>query len=153
MICSSLNRLLCIFILSKAFVLSQESRTFPGDLSLGQANGGMELARLLRCAAITVGWLRHAEQSLSDRSPSETTHVTSKEECMDKDISKATSQGINDTVQKALKNVQFPASKQDVVRVAQQNNVPAPIMEKLRNIPGDQYNGPQDVMRAVQQLS
>lgn len=72
---------------------------------------------------------------------------------MDKDISKATSQGINDTVQKALKNVQFPASKQDVVRVAQQNNVPAPIMEKLRNIPGDQYNGPQDVMRAVQQLS
>ena len=67
------------------------------------------------------------------------------------DLTKGTSQGVNETVQKALKNVQFPASKQDVVRIAQQNNVPAPIMEKLRAMPGNQYNGPQDVMKAVQQ--
>jgi hypothetical protein len=67
------------------------------------------------------------------------------------ELTKGTSQGINETVQKALKNVQFPVSKQDVVRIAQQNNVPAPIVEKLRTMPGDQYNGPQDVMKAVQQ--
>jgi pyruvate carboxylase len=64
-----------------------------------------------------------------------------------------TSKGISDTVQKALTNVQFPASKQDVVRIAQQNNVPDPIVQKLRNMPGDKYNGPQDVIRAVQQLA
>ena len=68
------------------------------------------------------------------------------------ELTKGTSQGVNETVQKALKNVQFPASKQDVVRIAQQNNVPAPIVEKLRTMPGDQYNGPQDVVKAVQQL-
>jgi hypothetical protein len=67
------------------------------------------------------------------------------------ELTKGTSQGVNETVQKALKNVQFPASKQDLVRIAQQNNVPAPIVEKLRAMPGDQYNGPQDVMKAVQQ--
>jgi Protein of unknown function (DUF2795) len=67
------------------------------------------------------------------------------------ELTKGSSQGVNETVQKALKNVQFPASKQDLVRVAQQNNVPAPILEKLRAMPGDQYNGPQDVMKAVQQ--
>lgn len=66
------------------------------------------------------------------------------------DLTKGTSQGANEAVQKALKNVQFPASKQDVVRVAQQYNVPAPIVDKLRTMPGDQYNGPQDVMKAVQ---
>jgi hypothetical protein len=71
---------------------------------------------------------------------------------MDNQLNKATSQGITDTVQKALKNVQFPASKQDLVRVAQQNNVPAPILEKLRDMPGNQYNGPQDVIKAVQQM-
>jgi hypothetical protein len=68
------------------------------------------------------------------------------------DFNKATSQGITDTVQKALQNVKFPASKQDLVRVAQQNNVPDPIVEKLRTMPGDQYNGPQDVVKAVQQM-
>jgi hypothetical protein len=68
------------------------------------------------------------------------------------ELTKGTSQGVNEAVQKALKNVQFPVSKQDVVRIAQQNNVPAPIVEKLRTMPGDQYNGPQDVMKAVQQL-
>jgi Protein of unknown function (DUF2795) len=66
------------------------------------------------------------------------------------DLTKGNSQGVNEAVQKALKNVQYPVSKQDVVRIAQQNNVPAPIVEKLRTMPGDQYNGPQDVMKAVQ---
>jgi hypothetical protein len=67
------------------------------------------------------------------------------------ELTKGSSQNVNETVQKALKNVQFPASKQDLVRIAQQNNVPAPIVDKLRTMPGDQYNGPQDVMKAVQQ--
>jgi hypothetical protein len=67
------------------------------------------------------------------------------------ELTKGTSQGVNEMVQNALKNVQFPVSKQDVVRIAQQYNVPAPIVEKLRTMPGDQYNGPQDVMKAVQQ--
>jgi hypothetical protein len=67
------------------------------------------------------------------------------------ELTKGNYQGVDETVQKALKNVQYPVSKQDVVRMAQQNNVPAPIVEKLRKMPGDQYNGPQDVIRAVQQ--
>ena len=70
---------------------------------------------------------------------------------MQNDLTKAASQGVKEGVQKALQDVKFPTSKQDLIRVAQQKNVPAPIVEKLRNMPGDQYNGPQDVLKAVQQ--
>jgi hypothetical protein len=66
------------------------------------------------------------------------------------ELSKATSQKVNETVQQVLKGVQFPASKQDIVRVAQQNHVPDPILEKIRSLPGDQYSGPQDVIEAVE---
>ena len=67
-------------------------------------------------------------------------------------MNKATSQQqVTDTVQKVLKDVQFPASKQDLVRVAQQNHVPDPILDKIRSLPADQFRGPQDVIQAVQQ--
>src|SRR5258708_33493112 len=78
-------------------------------------------------------------------------HITRRTQLME-DLTKAKSQGVKETVQQALKGVQFPVSKQDLVRAAQQNKVPAPIVEKLRNMPGDQYGGPQDVIQAVQQM-
>jgi hypothetical protein len=67
-------------------------------------------------------------------------------------MNKPTSQQVTDTVQKVLKGVQFPASKQELVRVAQQNRVPDPILDKIRSLPADQFGGPQDVIQAVQQM-
>jgi hypothetical protein len=66
------------------------------------------------------------------------------------EMSKAMSQKTTETVQQVLKGVQFPASKQDLVRIAQQNHAPDPIIQKIRSLPGDQFSGPQDVIQAVE---
>jgi hypothetical protein len=54
-------------------------------------------------------------------------------------------------VQSALKGAHYPASKQDLVKLAQSNNAPSPLIEKLRDLPGNQFGGPQDVMKAFGQ--
>ena len=55
-------------------------------------------------------------------------------------------------VQSALKGAHYPASKQDLVKLAQQNKASNPLIEKIRDLPGSQFNGPQDVMKAFGQI-
>jgi hypothetical protein len=77
--------------------------------------------------------------------------VPRKKEHMQEEFGKLTSQGAGEAVQRVLHDVQFPASKQDLIRAAQQNNIPAPIVDKIRSLPGEQFNSPQDVANAVGQ--
>lgn len=52
-------------------------------------------------------------------------------------------------MQKHLKGVNYPASKGDLVARAQQNNASSEMVDKIRALPGDSFNGPKDVMRAL----
>ncbi len=52
-------------------------------------------------------------------------------------------------MQKHLKGVNYPASKGDLVARAQQNNASGEIVDKIRQLPADSFNGPKDVMRAL----
>jgi hypothetical protein len=54
-------------------------------------------------------------------------------------------------VQSALKGAHYPATKDDLIRLAQQNNAPSPLIEKIRDLPGSKFGGPQDVMKAFGQ--
>ena len=51
-------------------------------------------------------------------------------------------------VQKYLKGVDYPAKKRDLEQQAQKNDAPKEIMEVIRQFPEQQFNGPQDVMKA-----
>jgi hypothetical protein len=51
-------------------------------------------------------------------------------------------------VQKFLAGVQYPARKEDLIRQARQNQAPEDIIDMIEGFPGDQYGGPQDVMKA-----
>jgi hypothetical protein len=55
-------------------------------------------------------------------------------------------------VQTALKGAQYPASKQDLIKLAKQNNAPDPLLEKIRRLPSETFGGPQDVMKAFGQV-
>ncbi len=52
-------------------------------------------------------------------------------------------------VQKALKGIHYPASKQDLLKQAQQNSAPEEVVRKIQNMPGDNYTKPTDVMQAL----
>jgi hypothetical protein len=52
-------------------------------------------------------------------------------------------------VQKALKGIHYPASKQDLLKQAQQNSAPEDVMRKIQNMPGENYSKPTDVMQAL----
>jgi hypothetical protein len=52
-------------------------------------------------------------------------------------------------VQKALKGIHYPASKDDLLRQAQQNNASEGVLRKIRAMPGDRYEKPTDVMKAL----
>lgn len=54
-------------------------------------------------------------------------------------------------MQKHLKGVNYPATKGDLVTRAQQNNASSEIVDKIRELPADSFNGPKDVMRALGQ--
>lgn len=56
-------------------------------------------------------------------------------------------------VQKYLKGVDYPAKKNDLVKKAENNQAPDDILEMIRSFPNQEYNGPQDVMKAYGQLT
>ena len=51
-------------------------------------------------------------------------------------------------VQSALKGADYPASKDDLMQLAQRNGAPREIMEKIRELPGQRFDSPADVMEA-----
>jgi hypothetical protein len=52
-------------------------------------------------------------------------------------------------VQKHLKGIDYPASKEDLASTAESNNAPDELVERLRNLPDQQYSGPDDVQQAL----
>jgi hypothetical protein len=53
-------------------------------------------------------------------------------------------------VQKALKGASYPADKEDLVELAESNGADDDVVEALRDMEGDSYDTPADVMSAVQ---
>lgn len=54
-------------------------------------------------------------------------------------------------MQKHLKGVSYPASKDDLVRQARTNHASDDIVDKIRMLPADSFGGPKDVMKALGQ--
>lgn len=52
-------------------------------------------------------------------------------------------------VQKHLKGVEYPATKDDVISAADENDAPDSVIEMLQSMPGEQYDGPDEVMEAL----
>jgi hypothetical protein len=53
-------------------------------------------------------------------------------------------------VQKALKGAEYPAGKDDLVRLAESNGAGGEVVDALRGMDGGTYESPADVMKAVQ---
>lgn len=60
-------------------------------------------------------------------------------------------QGSAANVTHALKGIDFPASKQDIIKHAQGNNADQVVLEELQNLPDEQYNSMADVMKGFGQ--
>jgi Protein of unknown function (DUF2795) len=52
-------------------------------------------------------------------------------------------------VQKALKGADYPAGKDDLVRLAESNGADGDVVDALRGMDGDAYDSPADVMKGV----
>jgi hypothetical protein len=52
-------------------------------------------------------------------------------------------------IQKALKGMDYPASKEDIVRHAEQNGGDKEVIEALKKIPDREYEGPSGVSSEV----
>jgi hypothetical protein len=52
-------------------------------------------------------------------------------------------------LQKSLKGVDYPASKEDVVKAAEKNGADDEIMEALKNLSNDSFEKPTDVTKAL----
>lgn len=51
-------------------------------------------------------------------------------------------------VQKYLKGVDYPASRDDLVSAAEGNGAPGDLVESIRSLSRDEFDGPDDVMEA-----
>ncbi len=52
-------------------------------------------------------------------------------------------------VQKHLKGMSYPASKDDLVSTAERNGAGGEVLEQLRNLGEDSFDSPADVMKAL----
>ena len=52
-------------------------------------------------------------------------------------------------VQKHLKGMSYPASKNDVVSSAQENGADENLLDQLRNMNRNEFSGPDEVMEAL----
>ncbi len=59
--------------------------------------------------------------------------------------------GMTTEIEKALKGINFPASKQDLVQQAKQNNASQNVIQTIQNLPMDRFNSPVDVQKAFGQ--
>jgi hypothetical protein len=55
-------------------------------------------------------------------------------------------------LQKYLGGLDYPASKEDLLRRAQEQGADTDVLQTLRSLPADQFNSPNDVSEAVGQL-
>ena len=54
-------------------------------------------------------------------------------------------------MQKYLKGSKYPASKDALVKRAQENQAPGDVIGKLRSLPGNQFETPASLMKALGQ--
>jgi hypothetical protein len=52
-------------------------------------------------------------------------------------------------VQKHLKGMSYPATKEDVVSTAEENGADEELVSELRGLDQQEFSGPDDVMRAL----
>lgn len=52
-------------------------------------------------------------------------------------------------IQKALKGIDYPASKEDLVARARDNGADDDLIGRIEALPGDGYDSPSDVSKAV----
>ncbi len=52
------------------------------------------------------------------------------------------------SLQKHLKGTNYPASKDDLVHRAESNDAPDDVLAMIRQLPGQSYDSPAEVMRA-----
>jgi hypothetical protein len=52
-------------------------------------------------------------------------------------------------VQKHLRGVDYPASKDELIATAESNDAPQEIIEALQAMEGSEFEGPDDVMEAL----
>ncbi len=55
-------------------------------------------------------------------------------------------------IQKFLAGVDYPADKQALVEQAQNNEAPPEVLDVIKQLPRDEFGGPQDVMKAYGEL-
>lgn len=51
-------------------------------------------------------------------------------------------------IEKALKGMNYPASKDDLVQKAKQNNASQDVIQTIQKLPQDRFNSPTDVQKA-----
>ena len=51
-------------------------------------------------------------------------------------------------LQKYLQGVNYPASKDDLLSAAEKNDAPEDVVEEIRSLSGDEFDGPDQVMKA-----
>lgn len=55
-------------------------------------------------------------------------------------------------IQRNLKGISYPASKDDLIETAERNDAPEIVMRVLKRLPDREYGGPQDVMKEMKPL-
>jgi hypothetical protein len=55
-------------------------------------------------------------------------------------------------VQKFLAGVEYPASKQELVEQAKNNKAPQEVLEVIEDLPGEEFAGPQEVVKAFGEI-
>jgi hypothetical protein len=53
-------------------------------------------------------------------------------------------------MQQYLQGVNFPANKEEVASGAESNGAPQDFVDQIRNAATERFNGPEDVLQAVQ---
>lgn len=51
-------------------------------------------------------------------------------------------------VERAIRGIDFPADRNDLIQQAQNNKADSNIIDILKNLPGNQFNSPIDVSKA-----
>ena len=51
-------------------------------------------------------------------------------------------------LQKHLGGIDYPASKDDLLRTAEEEGADEDVLDAIRNLPGDQFDSPADVSKA-----
>lgn len=54
-------------------------------------------------------------------------------------------------IQKVLSGANYPATKNELVQTAQRHNAPDEVISKIRDLPEQRFNSPQDVQKAMRE--